>query len=86
MSKSRTMSSYLVRGDDPALVAQEARELVADVVGERDHALVVEEVGGGPGDDIDVGAIVDACLTPPFLIDQRVLRGVAVKPTMKASK
>jgi DNA polymerase III subunit delta len=73
MSKSRTASSYLVRGDDPALVAQEARQLVADVVGERDHALVVEEVGGGPGDDIDVGAIVDACLTPPFLIDQRVV-------------
>ena len=73
MSKSRTASSYLVRGDDPALVAQEARQLVTDVVGERDHALVVEEVGGGPGDDIDVGAIVDACLTPPFLIDQRVV-------------
>ena len=73
MSKSAAASTYLVRGDDPALVAQEVRDLLADVVGERDHALVVEEVGGGPGDDIDVGAIVDACLTPPFLIDQRVI-------------
>jgi DNA polymerase-3 subunit delta len=34
---------------------------------------VVEEIGGGPGDDINVGAVVDACLTPPFLIDQRVV-------------
>jgi DNA polymerase-3 subunit delta len=73
MSKGAASSTYLVRGDDPALVAQEVRDLLADVVGERDHALVVEEVGGGPGDDIDVGAIVDACLTPPFLIDQRVI-------------
>ena len=73
MSKGAPASTYLVRGDDPALVAQEVRDLLADLVGERDHALVVEEVGGGPGDDIDVGAIVDACLTPPFLIDQRVV-------------
>ncbi len=64
VSKGAAASTYLVRGDDPALVAQEVRDLLADVVGERDHALVVEEVGGGPGDDIDVGAIVDACLTP----------------------
>jgi DNA polymerase-3 subunit delta len=66
-------SSYLVKGDDASLVAQEVRRLVAEVVGERDHSLVVEEIGGGAGDDINVGAIVDACLTPPFLIDQRVV-------------
>jgi DNA polymerase-3 subunit delta len=34
--------------------------------------LVVEEIGG-PGDDINVGAVLDACLTPPFLIDRRVV-------------
>jgi DNA polymerase-3 subunit delta len=66
-------SSYLVKGDDASLVAQEVRRLLTEVVGDRDHSLVVEEVGGGPGDDINVGAIVDACLTPPFLIDQRVV-------------
>ncbi len=69
---SAPASAYLVRGDDPALVAQEVRDLLADLVGERDHALVVEEIGG-PGEDIDVGAVVDACLTPPFLIDRRVV-------------
>jgi DNA polymerase-3 subunit delta len=30
-------------------------------------------VGGSVGDDINVGAVVDACLTPPFLIDLRVV-------------
>jgi DNA polymerase-3 subunit delta len=65
-------SSYLVRGDDASLVAQEVRALLAEVVGERDRALVVEEIGGG-GDDVNVGAVVDACLTPPFLIDLRVV-------------
>jgi DNA polymerase-3 subunit delta len=65
--------AYLVRGDDPSLVAQEVRALLADVVGDRDHTLVVEEIGGAPGDELDVGAIVDACLTPPFLIDLRVV-------------
>jgi DNA polymerase-3 subunit delta len=43
------------------------------LVGDRDQTLVVEEVGGPPGDDINVGAVVDACLTPPFLIDRRVV-------------
>jgi DNA polymerase-3 subunit delta len=68
-----SVNTYLVKGDDASLVAQEVRRLLGEVVGERDHALVVEEVGGGPGDDIEVGAVVDACLTPPFLIDQRVV-------------
>ncbi len=66
-------STYLIKGDDASLVAQAVRALLLEVVGDRDHALVVEEVGGGPGDDINVGAVVDACLTPPFLIDRRVV-------------
>jgi DNA polymerase-3 subunit delta len=66
-------SAYLVRGDDSSLVAQEVRALLARVVGDRDHALVVEEIGGSPGDELHVGAIVDACLTPPFLVDLRVV-------------
>jgi hypothetical protein len=42
-------ASYLVKGDDASLVAQEVRALLAEVVGDRDHSLVVEEIGGGPG-------------------------------------
>ena len=68
-----SVPSYLIKGDDASLVAQEVRTLLAEVVGDRDHSLVVEEIGGGPGDDINVGAVVDACLTPPFLIDRRVV-------------
>ena len=64
---------YLVKGDDAALVAQEVRVLLDDVVGDGDHALIVEEIGGGPGDELSVGAVVDACLTPPFLVDRRVV-------------
>ena len=66
-------SSYLVKGDDASVVAQEVRALLAEVVGDLDHALVVEEIGGGPGDELSVGAVVDACLTPPFLVDRRVV-------------
>jgi DNA polymerase-3 subunit delta len=73
MSAARSQPVYLVKGDDAALVAQAVRELLDDVVGDGDHALIVEEVGGGPGDELNVGAIVDACLTPPFLIDRRVV-------------
>jgi DNA polymerase-3 subunit delta len=73
VSTKREASSYLVKGDDASLVAQQVRGLIADVVGERDHALVVEEIGGAGGDELLVGAVVDACLTPPFLIDCRVV-------------
>jgi DNA polymerase-3 subunit delta len=71
MTRVHEASTYLVRGDDPSLVAQAAHDLVTDLLGARDHALALEEVGGGPGEEVDVGAIVDACLTPPFLIDRR---------------
>ena len=30
-------------------------------------------MGGGAGDELSVGAVVDACLTPPFLVDRRVV-------------
>jgi DNA polymerase III subunit delta len=64
---------FLIKGDDASLVAQAVRTLLVEVVGDRDHALVVEEIGGAPGDEINVGAVVDACMTPPFLVDRRVV-------------
>ena len=72
-TEAAAAAAYLVKGDDPSVVAQEVRALLARVVGDRDHALVVEEIGGAPGDELNVGAIVDACLTPPFLVDRRVV-------------
>jgi DNA polymerase-3 subunit delta len=65
--------AYLVRGDDPSLVAQEARSLIERLVGGRDPALVVEEHGGASIDALDIGAVVDAATTPPFLVDRRVV-------------
>jgi len=65
--------AYLVKGDDAALVAQATRSLLDELVGERDPALVVEEHGGSSIDDLDAGVVVDACMTPPFLIDRRVV-------------
>ena len=68
---SDTPASYFVRGDDPALVAQATHRLLTDLVGDRDPALVVEEHPAV--EDLDVGAVVDACTTPPFLVDRRVV-------------
>jgi DNA polymerase-3 subunit delta len=73
VSARKVASAYLVKGDDASLVAQEVRTLLNDVVGDQDHALVVEEIGRGLGEDLSVGAIVDACTTPPFLVDRRVV-------------
>jgi DNA polymerase III subunit delta len=73
MSRHPSASTYLVKGDDASLVAQEVRALLAGLVGEHDHALVVEEIGGGAGEELSVGAVVDACLTLPFLVDRRVV-------------
>ncbi|MGP8059909.1 MAG: DNA polymerase III subunit delta [Acidimicrobiales bacterium] len=65
--------AYLVKGDDAALVAQAARALLEQLVAGRDPALVVEEHGGSSVEELDAGAVVDACTTPPFLVDRRVV-------------
>jgi len=65
--------AYLVRGDDPSLVGQAAHDLLGRLVGERDAATVTEEHGGPGSPDLDVGVIVDALTTPPFLTDRRVV-------------
>jgi DNA polymerase-3 subunit delta len=66
-------SVYLVRGDDPSLVGQAAHQLVGTLVGERDAAAVAEEHGGPGAPDLDIGAIIDALTTPPFITDRRVV-------------
>jgi DNA polymerase III subunit delta len=63
---------YLIRGDDPSLVAQQARRVIDDLVGSRTSALAVEEHGNS-GEDLDVRAVVDACRTPPLLEDRRIV-------------
>jgi DNA polymerase III subunit delta len=63
--------AYLVRGDDPSLVAEAVGELVSALVGHR-AGIVVEEFGSST-DDLEPGAIVDALATPPLLADRRVI-------------
>lgn len=72
MSASPAPPAVLVRGDDPSLMTGALHQAVADLVGERDPAMVVEEHGGA-GDDLDAGAVLDALTTPPMLVDRRVV-------------
>ena len=65
-----TFPAYLVRGQDEVAVAEAVRTLVAELVGERDPSLVVEELHS---DDYELRAVVDAAQTPPFLGDRRVV-------------
>ena len=64
---------HLVRGDDPSLIGQAVHELLGELVGERDAAMVVEEHGGPGTPDLDIGVIIDAVTTPPFITDRRVV-------------
>jgi DNA polymerase-3 subunit delta len=64
---------YLVKGDDPSLVAQAAHALCERLVAGGDPSLMVEEFGGPVADQLDVGAVIDACTTPPFLVERRVV-------------
>ncbi len=72
-STDGVLPAYLVKGSDPTLVAQSARSLLDRLVGERDVNLVIEEMGGPGADELDVGAVIDACTSPAFLVDRRVV-------------
>ena len=65
--------AYLVKGADPSLVAQATHQLVEQLVDGGDPSIIVEEFGGPGIDQFDVGAVIDACTTPPFLVDRRVV-------------
>ena len=49
------------------------RDVVAELVGDRDPGMVVEEHTELGSEAVDVGVIVDALSTPPFLTDRRVV-------------
>ena len=66
------LAVYLVRGDDPGLRGQAARDLVHRLVGDGDTSLMVEE--HQPSTEVpDTAAIADAAQTPPFLTERRVV-------------
>lgn len=69
---------HLVRGSDPVLVDHAVGELVVRLVGDADRSLTVDELTAASYDpsgtgEVGVGPIVDACATPPFLTDRRVV-------------
>lgn len=63
------MKNRIVDGEDPSLVADEVRRLVAELAGD-DPGLTVEDFWG---DEVDIEAVAGACATPPFLADRRVV-------------
>ncbi len=62
--------AWLITGDNPSLVAEAVSNLVSQLVEGVDRSLVLEDYGG---EDLDLGVVVDACATPPFLADRRVV-------------
>ena len=64
---------YLVRGSDPSLTAQAAHVLTEQLVDGGDPSLMIEEFGGPSVEPLNVGAVIDACTTPPFLVARRVV-------------
>jgi DNA polymerase-3 subunit delta len=62
-------ATWLVDGDDTALVSEEVRRLVGELAG-NDPGLTVEDFWG---EEVDLDAVVLACETPPFLADRRVV-------------
>jgi DNA polymerase-3 subunit delta len=70
---------HLVKGDDPVLVGDAVRDLVAELVGDGDRSLMVEELDAATYEDdrgdSSIGPLVDAAQTPPFLTERRVVVG-----------
>src|SRR5664279_3979081 len=66
-------AAYLVKGGDASLVAQAAHALTEQLVGGGDSSMMVEEFGGPGVDQFDIGAVIDACTTPPFMVERRVV-------------
>ncbi len=64
------LPAYLVRGDQPALLADAVKHLVAELVDGGDAGVLTEELSG---EEYTVGALVDAAQTPPFFGDRRIV-------------
>ncbi|MFZ9852467.1 MAG: DNA polymerase III subunit delta [Ilumatobacteraceae bacterium] len=63
------MSVHLVHGADDALVADKVAEIVRELVGDQDRALVLEEFEG----DFVMAGATEAASTPPFFTERRVV-------------
>jgi DNA polymerase III subunit delta len=69
-STAPVVSAWLVTGEDASLVTEVVGNLVSELVGKAERSLVLEDFSG---EELELGAVVDACQTPPFLADRRVV-------------
>lgn len=63
-------SVHLITGDDEALVADALADVVGRLLEGAERSLAAEEFDG---DDYDLGAVVVAARTPPFLTERRIV-------------
>jgi len=66
-----TASSYLLAGDDPSLLSEALTKLLETLCG--DDFVPVEEHGADSDEAIDIGPVLEALATPPFLADRRIV-------------
>jgi len=64
------LPAYLIRGEQPVLLADAVKRLVAELVADGGADLMAEELSG---EEYTVGALVDAAQTPPFFGDRRIV-------------
>ncbi len=66
------MGVHLLTGDDESILRAKVHDLVAELVGDGDRGLMVEEY---EGEEYELRAVVDAAQTMPFLTDRRIVVG-----------
>ncbi|MHB1986787.1 MAG: DNA polymerase III subunit delta [Acidimicrobiales bacterium] len=75
------MTAFLVNGSDPSLVSRALSDLLAELTATTDDVTEVEEFGlladmgdgADPKSPIDVGPVLNALATPPWLSDHRIV-------------
>jgi DNA polymerase-3 subunit delta len=78
------VSVHVVKGDDPILRIDVLEALIAELVGDEDRSLTVEDIsvpgkgtegesGGAEAREVAVGAVINAAQSPPFMTAVRVV-------------
>jgi DNA polymerase III subunit delta len=69
---------HLVKGDDPILLADAVATVIDELVGDGDRTLMLDELDAvryEADGSRNLGPLIDAARTPPFLTDTRVVVG-----------